>query len=102
MFYREEKPSTETSHFVLSYWEFTINAEISAPIMHEVFPEGCVTIIFYRNKLFSTNRLFVSAINPKSIHIPMQKGDAMYGMRILPEAGGAFSVPINSSRFAPC
>jgi len=27
MFYSEESPSVETSHFVLSYWEFTINAE---------------------------------------------------------------------------
>jgi AraC-like DNA-binding protein len=90
MYYREESPSIETSHFVLSYWEFTINAETPQPIMHEVFPEGCVTIIFYRNKLLSIQRLFVSAINPKSIYIPMRKGDTMYGMRILPEAGAAF------------
>jgi AraC-like DNA-binding protein len=90
MFYREESPSVETSHFVLSYWEFSINAETSEPIMHEVFPEGCVTIIFYRNKLLSIERLFVSAINPKSIYIPMHKGDMMYGMRIVPEACAAF------------
>ncbi len=90
MFYREESPSAETSHFVLSYWEFAISAETAQPIMHEVFPEGCVTIIFYRNKLLSIQRLFVSAINLKSIYIPMQKGDTMYGMRILPEACAAF------------
>ena len=90
IYYREESPSAETSHFVLSYWEFTINAATPAPIMHEVFPEGCVTIIYYRNKSLLIERLFVSAINPKSIYIPMQKGDTMFGMRILPEAGAAF------------
>ena len=90
MSYREETPSAETSHFVLSYWEFTINSENAAPVMHEVFPEGCLTIIFHRNKLLSIERLFVSAINPKSIYIPMQKGDTMFGMRILPETGAAF------------
>lgn len=49
-----------------------------------------MTIIFYRNKPLAVERLFVSAINPKSIYIPMQKGDAMYGMRILPEACALF------------
>lgn len=90
MFYREESPSAETSHFVLSYWEFTISAEIAAPILHEVFPEGCVTIIFHRNKSLAVERLFVSAINPKSIYISMEGGDEMFGMRITPEACAAF------------
>lgn len=90
MFYREESPSAETAHFVLSYWEFTVNGKMSAPIMHEVFPEGCVTILFLRNKLLSISEVIVSAINPKSIYVPMQTGDVMYGMRILPEAGAAF------------
>ena len=38
VFYREEPPSAETSHFVLSYWRFTISAETPEPIMHEVSP----------------------------------------------------------------
>lgn len=90
MFYREERPCAEVSHFVLSFWEFKIDEKISAPVMHEVFPDGCISLIFYCNKFLSVKEFFVSAINPKSIYVPMQKGSTMFGMRILPEAGSAF------------
>lgn len=90
MFYREESPSDKISHFVLSFWEFKIDEEITEPIMHEVFPEGCISIVFYRNECLSVEELFVAQINPRSIYVPMLAGDKMYGMRILPEAGRAF------------
>lgn len=88
--YREESPSADVSHFVLSFWEFIVDDEISAPLAHEVFPDGCVSIVFYRNEILSVEQLFVSAINRKSIYIPVNAGDRMWGMRILPEACAAF------------
>ena len=90
MIYREEPPSAEASHFVLSFWELKVISESAEPIMHEVFPEGCVTIIFYRNKISDFARLFASGINPKSIYVPIQNGDLFWGMRVLPEACRAF------------
>lgn len=90
MFYREESPSAETSHFVLSYWELKVENETDEPIMHEVFPEGCVTIIFYRNETAHFKRLFISGINLKSIFVPVRGGDLIWGMRILPEVCRAF------------
>lgn len=90
MFYREESPSAETSHFVLSYWEFKVDEKISAPVMHEVFPDGCISILFYFNKSSSFQKLFVSSINPKSLYVAVNAGDVIWAMRILPEACSAF------------
>ena len=90
LFYREESPSAETAHFVLSYWEFKVDTEISSQIMHEVFPDGCSSIVFYRNEKSGFQKLFINEINPKSIYVPVNSGDTVWGMRILPEACFAF------------
>ena len=90
MFYREEKPSAETSHFILSYWEFKVDDKISAPVMHEIFPDGCISLFFLRSKFHSFQKLAVSEINLKSVFVPGNAGDRIWGMRILPEACSAF------------
>ena len=89
MFYREEPSSAETSHFILSFWEFKVESD-AGEIMHEVFPDGCVSIVFYRNKKLRFQKLFLNEINPKSIYVPVKAGDLIWGMRILPEACGRF------------
>lgn len=86
LFYREELPSAETAHFILSFWEFKVDAQIPAPVMHEVFPDGCVSIVFFRNKNSHFQRFFTNRINLKSIYVPVSAGDTLWGMRILPEA----------------
>lgn len=90
MFYREESPSLNVSHFVLSFWEFRVDAQISAPVLHEVFPDGCVSIVFYRNRQTKFQQLFISPINLKSIYVSVNPGDEVFGMRVLPEACAAF------------
>lgn len=90
LFYREESPSADVSHFVLSFWEFKVDDNLSAPIMHEIFPDGCISIFFSFNKSLSTHNLLIAETNPKSVYIPVNAGDTVWGMRILPEAGFAF------------
>lgn len=90
MFYREEIPSDKTSHFILSFWEFKVDDKISAPLMHEVFPDGCISIFFLRSKKYSFQKLAVAEIRLKSDFIPVDPGDCVWGMRILPEACSAF------------
>lgn len=90
LFYRENASSAETAHFVLSYWEFKVEAQISSPIMHEVFPDGCISIIFYKNEKVEFQNLFLNEIHHKSIYVPVNNGDTIWGMRILPEACRAF------------
>ncbi len=90
MFYCEESPSADSSHFVLSFWEFKVDDNLSEPLMHEVFPDGCISIFFSHNKTLSTHRLLIAETNPKLIYIPVNAGDTVWGMRILPEAGFLF------------
>ena len=90
LFYREESPSADISHFVLSFWEFKVDAKISAPIMHEIFPDGCISIFYTRNENHLITGLLIAETNPKSIYVPVNAGDTIWGMRILPEAGFLF------------
>ncbi|MEO8073820.1 MAG: AraC family transcriptional regulator [Acidobacteriota bacterium] len=91
LFYREESPSSETAHFVFSYWEFKVDEDVSAPLMHEVFPDGCLSIVFYQNKTNSQNRdFFINELHSQSIFVPVNAGEVIWGMRILPEAAHAF------------
>lgn len=90
LFYREEAPSAAASHMVLSYWEFAVDDKAPAPLAHEVFPDGCVSIAFYRNRQIPFQKLFINPIHPKSIYVPVRGGDVFWGMRILPEAGRLF------------
>lgn len=99
LFYHEDEPSRETAHFILSYWEFRVSDEPSAPLMHEVFPDGCISLVFYRNKFSGFCKLFVTSINPKSIYVPVSPGDTIWAMRVLPEACSAF-VGINPAESA--
>jgi AraC-like DNA-binding protein len=105
MFYREEMPSAETSHFILSYWEFKVDDKISAPVMHEVFPDGCISLFFLRSDFHSFQKLSIAGINLKSVFVPVNPGDRIWGMRILPEACSAFfgidPLTIKKSDFEP-
>jgi len=87
MFYREAAPSTAVSHLILSFWEFAVTGdEIAAPIQHEVFPDGCVSVFYHRNERFNMRRVFLSGLQPESIKVPVFAGDVYWGMRISPAA----------------
>lgn len=90
MSYREESPGAKAAHCVLSFWEFRVDETVDAPLEHEVFPDGCLSIVYARNSLIENERMFVSGINPKSIFVPVKAGDVFWGMRIAPESGFAF------------
>lgn len=86
MFYREVAPPDEISRLVLSFWEFTVGAAASAPIQHEIFPDGCVSVFYHRNENFNTRRVFLSGLQPESIKVPVFASDIYWGMRISPAA----------------
>ena len=86
MFYRESAPSPEISHLVLSFWEFTARGENSAPIVHEVFPDGCISIIYKRNKSFDIDGLFIHGLSLETFKTEVFAGDTFWGMRLIPSA----------------
>lgn len=86
MFYREISPAPEISHLVLSFWEFLTHGEIPEPIDHEVFPDGCVSLFFYRNKTAEINLLFISGLSLETRKAQIFAGDIYWGMRFSPAA----------------
>ncbi len=86
MFYREIAPSPEISHLVLSFWEFLTQVENSEPIVHEVFPDGCISLLYYRNKTADADMLFNSGLSLETRKTQIFAGDTYWGMRFSPAA----------------
>jgi AraC-like DNA-binding protein len=86
LFYREVAPKSEFSHLVLSFWEFTVNDENFDSIQHEIFPDGCVSLFYYRNEILDVRHISFSGLNLKSIITPIFPNDVYWGMRISPAA----------------
>ena len=86
MFYREIAPAPEVSHLVLSFWEFTAQSENPAPVIHEVFPDGCVSLFYYRNKGGDFERLFIKDLSLETVKTEIYAGDVYWGMRFSPSA----------------
>ena len=86
LFYREIVPKPEFSHLVLSFWEFTAASENFASIQHEIFPDGCVSLLYHRNENFNLKQLILSGLNLESIVAPVFPTDVYWAMRISPAA----------------
>lgn len=86
MFYREFAPSAKIAHLVLSFWEFTGQGENPEPIVHEVFPDGCISLFYYRNPNAPANLLFVKDLNLETVKTRIYAGDVYWGMRLSPAA----------------
>jgi len=86
MFYREIPASPEISHLVLSFWEFLTQVENSEPIVHEVFPDGCISLLYYRNKTADADMLFISGLSLETRKTKIFAGDTYWGMRFSPAA----------------
>jgi AraC-like DNA-binding protein len=86
LFYREIEPTVETSHLVLSFWEFTVGGETLSPLRHEVLPDGCVSIFYCRNDYLDSNKMITIGLNLESIETTVLGGSTYWGMRLSPAA----------------
>jgi len=86
MSYREIAPSEDVSHLVFSFWEFTTAKEDFDPIEHEIFPDGCISLVYHRNENFNLRRIFFNGLNLESITALVFPTDIYWGMRISPAA----------------
>jgi AraC-like DNA-binding protein len=86
MSYRETAPSTDVSHLVFSFWEFTTAGEDFGSIEHEIFPDGCISMFYHRNEKFDLRRIIFNGLNLESITAPVFPADTYWGMRISPAA----------------
>jgi AraC-like DNA-binding protein len=86
LFYREHTPPPDLTHLVLSFWEFTAASEAHAPIDHEIFSDGCISLAYRRNMRIGINGLGTNALNMRSVVIPVFDGDTVWGVRLHPAA----------------
>lgn len=86
MLYRESAPTSEISHLVLSFWEFAVAGETLEPTTHEVFPDGCVSLVYRRNRNLDINTLFIHGLTLETIKTQVFAGDFFWGMKLSPAA----------------
>lgn len=89
LFYRELAPLPSLQHLVLSFWEFTVASPTLAPIKHEVFPDGCISISFRKNAVLGFSGFSVNGLNSKSAVFDVFNGDFYWGVRLFPAAAAA-------------
>lgn len=86
LYYRELAPPPDLEHLVLSFWEFRAVSDSPAPIMHEIFPDGCISLVYRRNAKFGIDGLGTNALNTRSVIVPVLGGDVIWGARLQPAA----------------
>lgn len=86
MLYREAEPAPEIAHLVMSFWEFVVEGESHEPTVHEIFPDGCFSLIYHRNENYALNTLFVPPVAFETTRAPVSDGDVFWAMRFLPSA----------------
>ena len=86
MFYRETAASPKISHLVLSFWEFLAQGENREPIVHEVFPDGCISLLYKRNRTFGIDGLFSHGLSLRIFKTEVYAGDIFWGIRFMPSA----------------
>lgn len=86
LFYRELPPPPDLEHLVLSFWEFTAASHSAAPIMHEIFPDGCISVVYRRNAKIGIEGFSINDLHPRSVIVPVFGGDTFWGARLSPAA----------------
>ena len=92
--YQESAPPPALVPFVLSFWEFRATGQespppVAAPLSHEVFPDGCITLTFYRDPSDRVSWLRVVGPTLRSFRTEVKAGDTFWGARLQPAAGRA-------------
>lgn len=86
MNYYELAPSFDLAHIVLSYSEFTVGRDAPSPIIHEVIPDGCVSLVYHRNASGEVSWLRVVGPRLVSFRTEVKAGDIFWNARLSPAA----------------
>ncbi|NNE67109.1 MAG: AraC family transcriptional regulator [Pyrinomonadaceae bacterium] len=84
--YRESHPPDSISHLVFCFFEFSAEGPIPESIPHSVYPDGCISLLFRRNKSIDHEMLLVRGLEPEAFETEVHTGDSFYGVKLAPEA----------------
>lgn len=85
-YYKELLPNSEIAHLVKGFFEFSINSDSPKPIPHEVFPDGCISLLFRRNKNINLEIFLIKGLSLETFHTEVLNGDIHWGLKISPAA----------------
>lgn len=84
--YDEIIPSENFHHLAFCFFEFAIEGNSFAPIPHAVFPDGCVSLLYRRNKRLDLNLLLLKGLSLETFQTEVFAGDIHWGIKFLPSA----------------
>lgn len=87
--YREMPPGAAVSHLVYSFWEFSVASELKHSITHEIFPDGCFSIFYYRNEQKNFTMLGLTALSLELHKTEVFPEDVYWSARFSPAANRA-------------
>lgn len=84
--YYEIRPLQNIAHLALCFFEFAIESDLSAPIPHEVFPDGCISLLYRRNQRLGVNLLLLKGLSFEPFYTQVFDDDIHWGVKFLPSA----------------
>jgi AraC-like DNA-binding protein len=84
--YNEILPMPEISHLAFCFFEFKIKNDPPQIIQHEVFPDGCISLLYRRNENLNLNLLLIKGLSLKTFHTEVFTGDYHWGIKFSPAA----------------
>lgn len=84
--YREILPPPNAAHLVFYFWEFSVAEKLAKPLPHEIFPDGCVSLIYRRNKNLNVNLLLLFGLAIEPTVKEVFPGDVLWGVKFAPPA----------------
>lgn len=86
MKYREAAAHADLAPFILCYWELAVPTSAETPLEHNVFPDGCVALLYRRSPAMPGARLRIAGPTLKSRKVTVWPGDIFWGARLQPAA----------------
>jgi len=84
--YHETVPPKEIAHLALCFMEFTVKSSSPAPISHEVFPDGCISLLYRRNQRLGLNLLLLKGLSFEPFCTQVFADDVHWGVKFSPSA----------------
>lgn len=83
--YREYPAAPALAALIAGYWCFRAEPP-AAPTRHAVIPDGCISLVFAR----APERRPAVVLGPRAevLHVPIEPGACVFGVRFRPECGG--------------
>ena len=84
--YRETSPVAEIAHLASCFIEFSVESMTTLPISHEVYPDGCITILYRRNPRLKLGALLIKGLSLEPFYTTVNAGDVYWGIKLHPAA----------------